>query len=157
MEMVEKLQTLNTYLAFREPPINVVSLANMLGVRVYDAAWPEHISGKIQKDKDKGGTSGFAIFVNKDHPETRKRFTIAHELAHYILHEPHIGDGLFDDAMYRSGLPESKEYQANRMAADILMPWAHLRPLIGKLSLSELAKKFNVSQEAMNIRLGVFA
>jgi Zn-dependent peptidase ImmA (M78 family) len=157
MEMVEKLHTLNTYLAFREPPINVVSLANILGIKVYNAAWPDNVSGKIQKDAMKGGTSGFAIFVNKDHPKTRKRFTIAHELAHYILHEPHIGDGLFDDAMYRSGLPESKEVQANQMAADILMPWAHLRPLIGKYTPAELAQKFEVSPEAMNIRLGIFA
>ncbi len=157
MDMNEKYQALNTYLAFRKPPVDVVSLANILGIKVYDAAWPPQISGKIQRDSDKGGASGFAIFVNKAHPETRKRFTIAHELAHYILHENHIGDGIFDDALYRSGLPEGKEYEANELAANILMPWILLQPLLGQMTPEQLAKKFNVSQEAMNIRLGVFA
>ncbi len=157
MDINEKYQTINTYLGFRTPPIDVVGLANALGIKVYDAAWPPSVSGKIQKDPVKAGSSGFAIFVNKDHPITRKRFTIAHEIAHYVLHERHIGDGIFDDAMYRSGLPESKEYQANQLAADILMPWHMLRPLIGTRTPEQLAELFNVSREAMNIRLGVFA
>ncbi|NSZ73025.1 ImmA/IrrE family metallo-endopeptidase [Agrobacterium tumefaciens] len=157
MDLNDKLQTLNTYLAFNHEPIDVVSLANVLGVKVYNAAWPPTVSGKIQKVTDKGGSSGYAIFVNKSHPETRKRFTIAHELAHYILHERHIGDGLFDDALYRSGLPDKKEVEANQLAADILMPWQKLQPLIGKHTPEKLAEIFNVSKESMNIRLGIFA
>lgn len=157
MEMTEKYHMLSTYLGFRKVPIDVVSLANMLGIKVYDAAWPPSVSGKIQRDNVKGGQSGYAIFVNKDHSETRKRFTVAHEIAHYVLHEPFIGDGLFDDALYRSGLPEEKEVQANKMAADILMPWSELQPLIGTMTPEELAAKFKVSKEAMNIRLGIFA
>lgn len=156
-ELVEKLKIMNTYIGYFGIPVNVVGLAHRLGIRVYDAPWPNNISGKIQKDPKRGGDSGFAIFVNQDHPQTRKRFTIAHEIAHYILHEDKIGDGVFDDALYRSGLPEKVEVQANNLAADILMPWLHLRPLIETHSPEELAKMFNVSQEAMNIRLGVFA
>jgi len=157
MDRNEKKTLLGTYLGFRSAPIDVISLANLFGVKVYNAAWPAHISGKIQKDQVKGGASGFAIFVNKDHPETRKRFTIAHELAHYILHEDQIGDGIFDDALYRSGLPESKEFEANQLAANILMPWHLLRPMMMHKTPDQLAKDFNVSKEAMDIRLGIFA
>lgn len=156
MEMREKMQIVNLYLSTQEPPINVVQLANKLGIRVYDAAWPSNISGKIQKDRDKGGTSGFAIFVNKEHAATRKRFTIAHEIAHYVLHEEQIGDGVFDDALYRSGLSNEMERQANGLAANILMPWSELNKHIGKPT-DELARLFNVSKEAMANRLGIFA
>jgi Zn-dependent peptidase ImmA (M78 family) len=156
MDMREKLQIVNLYMSTHEPPMNVVGLANQLGIRVYDAAWPNNISGKIQKDREKGGSSGFAIFVNKEHPATRKRFTIAHEIAHYVLHEDQIGDGVFDDALYRSGLSNKTEQQANGLAADILMPWIQLNKHIDK-SLPELAAMFNVSEEAMKHRLAVFA
>ena len=32
----------------------------------------------------------FQIFYNGNHPETRQRFTVAHELAHYLLHKPEL-------------------------------------------------------------------
>lgn len=156
MDLGEKLRIVNTYIGYFGVPVNVVGLAHRLGVRVFDTPWPDHISGKIQRDKERGGESGYAIFVNKAHPETRKRFTIAHEIAHYVLHEDQIGDGIFDDALYRSGLPERIEAQANGLAADILMPWSVLQQHLGK-NPKQLAEMFNVSESAMNIRLGVFA
>jgi hypothetical protein len=155
-DLVDKLQMVRTYVGYFGIPVNVIGLAHRLGLRIYNTPWPNNISGKIQKDKERGGPSGFAIFVNKSHPETRKRFTIAHEIAHYVLHEDKIGDGIFDDALYRSGLPEKMETQANGLAADILMPWERLMPLVST-DPKELARQFNVSEEAMNIRLGMFA
>lgn len=155
-ELIDKLQIMNTYIAYFGVPVNVVGLAHRLGIRVYDAPWPNHVSGKIQKDPQRGGESGFAIFVNQSHPITRKRFTIAHEIAHYVLHEDQIGDGVFDDAMYRSGLPEKVEVQANNMAADILMPWSVLKEHLGE-PVPKLAEMFNVSEQAMSVRLGIFA
>jgi Zn-dependent peptidase ImmA (M78 family) len=156
--MYEKLKLINHYIDQTLPPMSVIKLANNLGIRVYEAAWPDNISGKIQKDTEKGGASGFAIFVNKDHPETRKRFTIAHEIAHYVLHENDIGDGIFDDALYRSGLTNRQEAEANGLAADILMPWKYLGPELTKNSadIDILANKFGVSSQAMSIRMGVF-
>lgn len=155
IDVAEKLRLVNLYIGYHGIPVNVVGLANRLGIKVYDAAWPENISGKIQKDAKKGGESGFAIYVNRAHPNTRKRFTIAHEIAHYVLHEDKIGDGIFDDALYRSGLPEKIEVQANGLAADILMPWQELvkRTPAG---VHELAELFNVSEQAMSIRLGLY-
>src|SRR3546814_15171584 len=81
----------------------------------------------IRKDAERGGESGFAIYVNGSHPRVRRRFSIAHEIAHFALHRNLIGDGVTDDAMYSSNLSSAVEVQANRLAADILMPWHLIR------------------------------
>lgn len=153
----DKLAVTNDYLDRASVPIRLLPLAGLLGIRVYDAAWPDTVSGKIQRDAARGGDSGFAIFVNRSHPKRRKRFTIAHELSHYILHEAIIGDGVFDDALYRSGLSTAEEVQANRLAADILMPWRHLRAYVDRYgdNVARLSDIFDVSSSAMAIRIGV--
>ena len=71
------------------------------------------------------------------------------------MHRDRIGDGLEDDALYRSGLSTLEEVQANRMAAEILMPYALIDEAIknGKKTIAELAQLFVVSKEAMNLRL----
>jgi Zn-dependent peptidase ImmA (M78 family) len=152
----EKLQVVNDFIDHSEIPIHVIPLAEKLGINVYKTSWPDSVSGKIQKHAQLGGSSGFAIFVNESHSETRRRFTIAHEIAHYVLHEDQIGDGIFDDAMYRSGLSSIEERDANQLAADILMP----RRLLAEFSfvgedVQALAKQFNVSESSMAIRLGI--
>jgi Zn-dependent peptidase ImmA (M78 family) len=73
------------------------------------------------------------------------------------LHKARIGDGITDDALYRSGLSNKEEAMANKLAADILMPW-HLINLVmdqGITTIPELAKSFHVSESAMSIRLGI--
>ncbi|WP_419412843.1 ImmA/IrrE family metallo-endopeptidase [Primorskyibacter sp. 2E107] len=155
--VTDKLNILNDYISGQDLPIKVLPLARHLGIKVYSAPWPGDISGRIQRDQERGGESGFAIFVNKHHPEVRRRFTVAHEIAHYVLHERMIGDGVFDDAMYRSGLPHQEEVQANALAADILMPRSMVRKMqrIHGDDVGKLAEIFNVSQQAMSIRLGI--
>ncbi|MEO9900348.1 MULTISPECIES: ImmA/IrrE family metallo-endopeptidase [Alphaproteobacteria] len=155
--VTQKLKVVNNYIDNASVPIQVVPLANDLGIKVYNTPWPDNISGKIQKDQQRGGDSGFAIFVNKNHHKNRRRFTIAHEIAHYVLHEDKIGDGVFDDALYRSGLSNRAETQANALAADILMPWRILNKYVETHGndVSMLADLFEVSKSAMRIRLGV--
>lgn len=137
-------------------PVQTVDIANDLGIKVYKVPkWPNDLSGMVRKNTDSAG--GFDIFVNAEHSVTRRRFTIAHEIAHVILHPHLIGDGITDDALLRSGLSNSVEAQANRMAADILMPRDKIDECVlgGKTSVKELADQFNVSVQAMAIRLGV--
>lgn len=154
----EKLKIVNDFVEATDAPVKVIALAHKLGLKVYKAPWPDDISGKIQRDATRGGSSGFAIFVNGGHHENRRRFTIAHEIAHYVLHEQKIGDGVFDDALYRSGLSDRAEVEANRLAADILMP----RPLLNRYrarfgdDAKRLAEVFEVSEQAMAIRLGQY-
>jgi Zn-dependent peptidase ImmA (M78 family) len=136
--------------------VQVIDLANELGLKVYEVPnWPDDLSGMVRKNVE--ATGGFDIFVNQTHAETRRRFTIAHEIAHVVLHPHLIGDGITDDALLRSGLSNDVEAQANRLAADILMPREALnsRLKMGINSVYVLATEFKVSDQAMAIRLGV--
>lgn len=156
LTIVEKLNVVKSHQV--SYPVQTVELANNLGLSVYRVAgWPNDLSGKIMRSSEHGGDAGFAIYVNAGHHLNRRRFTIAHEIAHFILHEDQIGDGIADDALYRSLLSSKQEAEANRLAADILMPWHLLNPLIdsGIDDVKELAERFKVSASAMSIRLGV--
>lgn len=139
-------------------PVQVVPIAEDMGIKVYrQTGWPDTLSGMICRDKQRGGHSGYAIFVNASHAETRRRFTIAHEIAHFALHRSLIGDGIKDDALYRSGLSSAVEAQANALAADILMPWHLVNAEIakGNDTVPLLASVFKVSRSSMSIRMGV--
>lgn len=139
-------------------PVHLMPLAEELGIKIYEThSWDDNISGMIKKSPEYGGESGYACFVNAKHSSTRKRFTIAHEMAHFILHKELIGDGISDDALFRSRLSNSIEAQANRLAAEILMPWKLIKQAIqeGKENIPDLAKLFDVSESAMSVRLKI--
>jgi Zn-dependent peptidase ImmA (M78 family) len=141
----------------QEAPVNVVGIADALGINVWeDNLTP--ISGKLFIDKLNGGKSGFSIVINSTESLPRKRFTVAHEIAHFILHREDLENGIVEDALFRnSGLSSKKETEANKLAADILMPY----PLITKLmengirTIEDLADALEVSKAAISIRLGV--
>ncbi len=142
----------------RSAPVQTIDIAEALGIKVYKAGnWPDNLSAMIRKDDERGGSSGYAIYVNSKHARVRRRFSIAHEIAHFALHRNLIGDGITDDALYRSTLSSAVEVQANRMAADILMPWHLIREATesGINTVEALAKHFDVSKSTMAIQLGV--
>lgn len=148
--VIRKLQT--------SAPVQVIPIAGELGLKVYNANdLSNDISGMILRDEKRGGTSGYAIYVNGRHADVRRRFTIAHEIAHFVLHRSLIGDGVEDDGLYRSKLSSAIETEANRYAADILMPWDLLNRVMasGKNDVASLAEAFGVSKSSMSIRLGV--
>jgi len=134
-----------------EAPVPVITIAGELGLDVFAAKFDDGISGMIKKEEN----GSYAIYVNEDHHINRQRFTIAHEIAHFLLHKPLIGNGIVDDALYRSGLGNTIESEANAKAAKILMPISLLSQIsLIKADIKELAKKFQVSKAAMAIRLG---
>jgi hypothetical protein len=140
-------------------PVDVLGIATDLGLNVWEmGSLPPSVSGKIFRDPLNGGQSGFSIAVNASDNPFRKRFTIAHEIAHFVLHRSYLDNGdLIDDAMYRSGLSTAEEKQANRLAAQILMPFPLIQSFVaaGYKDVVSLAKVFQVSQPAMKIRLGI--
>lgn len=136
-------------------PVEVGAIARDLGIEILaDDTLPDSISGSIARDDE-----GFFITVNARHALSRQRFTIAHELAHYVLHRDQIGDGIQDSALYRSHLSGRCEVEANKLAADILMPLDLVQTVLDQLgdkaTVDELARRFHVSKSAMSIRLGV--
>ncbi|AQS41534.1 MAG: Hypothetical protein BHV28_08350 [Candidatus Tokpelaia hoelldobleri] len=141
----------------RSIPVKVVALARDLGLKVYTSdALGDQISGLIRKDEKKGGSSGYAIFINANHSEERRRFTIAHEIAHFVLHKSLIGDGIMEDALFRAdGFTNELEREANAFASDILMPKELIKEAHkeGIMAIPDLARKFKVSRDAMSYRL----
>ena len=139
-------------------PVNVVRLTYDLGMVLYETGdWPETMSGMIQKDRRGGGKSGYAVIVNDKHCEVRRRFTIAHEIGHFVLHPDLIGDSIGDDWLYRSHLPHIREEEANRFAANLLMPTELIEKAAedGADTIPDLARIFEVSRSTMSVRLGI--
>jgi Zn-dependent peptidase ImmA (M78 family) len=137
-------------------PIQLAPLARALGIRVQASTLAPGISGELRPD----GAGGFVIRVNRHDAPVRQRFTVAHEIAHFLLHRDHIGGGIRDDVLYRSALSDAREAEANRLAADILMPednvWNSYRRQRGRErdeAIMELSQQFGVSESAMKIRL----
>ena len=136
------------------PPTDIVSLANALGLSVlfWDMGTD---AGEIVRDIRRG-FSGYSIRINTNDPHVRQRYTIGHETAHFLLHRDRVQNRLRDDRMYRSRLGATREKEADALAADLLMP----RRIIGELrksgmtNVEELAAKFDVSVLAMKRRLG---
>jgi hypothetical protein len=91
----------------------------------------------------------------------RYRFTVAHELAHWILHKKIFTGAFSEAALYKSDsrMKNKVEWQANYLAAAILMPAgavkrAFYRAKSEKADVTKrLAKLFEVSKEAMGIRI----
>ena len=138
-------------------PVKLSSLAKELGLKVVSSTLPVGISGEIRPSP-----GGFVISVNRHDSSQRQRFTVAHEIAHYLLHRDQIGNGISDDALYRSSLSDWREAEANRLAAEILLPrekidqqMTALQGVEGDVVVSTLAKDFGVSEIAMKIRIGL--
>ena len=107
------------------------------------------------------------IGYNSAHSPVRQRFTLAHEIGHYLLHAQGPGQKLFvDKSVFRRDEGSSKgehkeEIEANQFAAALLMPAALVRSEVERLALDledenavgTLAKRFNVSATAMHFRL----
>ena len=154
-EAAEKIRNAQTRLP--DKPVRIIALAREFGVKVYTAILPPEVSGQIERDAESGG---YSIVVDRNDPEPRRRFTIAHELAHFLLHRHDIGDGIAESRLYRSRLRNGQEVEANNLAADILMPYGKLGEVIDDdrwrdASLDEVAAKFGVSKSALKVRLGI--
>jgi hypothetical protein len=143
-----------------EAPVKVSTLARALNLDVRGSTLAPGISGEIRPHPDHSGR--FLVKINRHDPPRRQRFTAAHELAHFLLHSDQIGLGIEDDVLYRSVLSDRREAEANRLAADILMPQELVEEWIEtakSLKIDDivgyLADRFEVSEAAMKIRLGL--
>ena len=134
-------------------PVDVRAMASALDLRIVEEDLGE-ISGKIERDWL--DPDDFVITINERHAEVRKRFTIAHEIAHFVLHRDLIGNGIVDDALYRDArIGDQKERQANRYAARLLMPRDLVRSVWneGYSTKVGLASRFWVSTAVAEIRM----
>ncbi len=143
-----------------EPGFDVVALAHLCGATVEMVNLGEDASGVLVRDGHNA-----IIGVNWAHHPNRQRFTIAHELGHFILHPgaTFIDKTVavrFRDQQSGSGTDE-EEKEANGFAAALLMPEGWLRRDLedgafkaeDEEALSSLADRYGVSTLAMSFRL----
>lgn len=119
------------------PPVDVEAIAVREGMRVVRAHLGA-LEGRMREDGD-----GWLIEVNSDRSLTSQRFSVGHELGHRKM--GHHG----------CGTDAQQEREANLFAAELLIPLALLKKAMAKhrCSLGELARLFQVSKEAMQIKL----
>lgn len=149
-------------------PIPVDELAKKAGINLFPFDLGADVSGVLHI------TNGVAnIGYNPNESKLRQRFTIAHELGHFTLHHGDGAERVFVDnenyyqfIMFRSSnLTDKdlkKEQEANSFAAALLMPQALVKKEIQAYNgfdfsdssmINELAKKFEVSTQAMSYRI----
>jgi len=139
-------------------PVPIINIANELDLKIYETkSLADNQSGVIKKEND-----NFVIYVNQKHSPERKRFTIAHEIVHFLKHRDKIGDEhvtssrqpLMRSDYESNDLAERQmETEANKIAADILMPREKFIKIWQALeNLEEVAQKFKVSISAATIR-----
>jgi Zn-dependent peptidase ImmA (M78 family) len=138
-----------------ESPLNLERLISDLGLELQKTKdLPNGCIGKIEYLPD---TGIYRISVSKSDHYFRQRFTMAHELGHYILHRHRMVNNVIEDtAMYRSNLSDALEREANQFAASLLMPLEQVKRDHAEINdMNALAKKWQVSPAAMRIRLGL--
>lgn len=140
-----------------ECPVRLGAIAKDLGVTVLLSTLPRGTSGQIGQEEGR-----FVIRVNRHEARHRQRFTLAHELAHFLLHSERIvaDGGWSENVLLRSGQPAKIEYEANRLASDLVIPSALLAKATADYSgpmtsevIEDLARRFGVSTAAMEIKL----
>ncbi len=142
-----------------EPPVPVDKIAKKLGLLLCQLPVHNDISGAIVRKGDH-----VVVAINPSHPPTRQRFTIAHEIAHFLLHGDlmeHVDRDLWVSWRNAESSQASdwNEVEANNFAAQLLMPASFVRRdvatlgQISKNSVPLLAKRYNVSAQAMEFRL----
>ena len=95
---------------------------------------------------------GHAIELRGQANERRLRFTIAHEIGHFVLHK---GRALSERGGSTSQYTARLEREADQFAAELLMPEHLVRQAVLELGADphRLADRFDVSAQAMGIRL----
>jgi Zn-dependent peptidase ImmA (M78 family) len=154
-------------------PVDIYRIARQYA-DVIEEPMPDDISGMLIPVKHPEREKKWAIIVNKSHAEVRKRFTVAHELGHLLLHDyrtPHADTGFKirfrANREYDASVVE--EVEANQFAAEVLMPSQILLSRTLELdieyvdankshdrAIESLAKEFKVSKQALQIRLSEF-
>ncbi len=147
-------------------PIPIKKIVRDLGIKLQAYNLGDEVSGALVIENGKA-----RIGYNPSESQVRQRFTIAHELGHYLLHGMDKKDDLFVDnvkVMFRrqnaTRAQIRQEREANVFAATVLMP-GHLiqkeldllykeKPFLTDDNVvKEMAATFDVSSIAMAIRL----
>lgn len=138
-------------------PLDVISVATkLLGLRLQFKPLEESVSGCLKFIDGR-----WTVYINSlDHPK-RQRFTLAHEIAHFILHRDNVGYNFVDREFFRSSSSQDKiELEANNFAGAILIPKDELKKLVVEKNIRELdtlSDFFDTSAIAVKVRSDVIS
>lgn len=113
-----------------EPVKNIIGLLESNGIIVYEIDALEKFDG-VSFISDKGFP---VIIINRNFSNDRKRFTLAHELGHLLLHN----ENYYPISTYRN-----KEMEANEFASELLMPENEIKNSLRFLKMSDLGSLKN--------------
>lgn len=141
-------------------PVDPLKVARALNIKVMNAKFSDpNISGVISKRGNE-----VSILLDYDDIPARKRFSIAHEIGHYVLHMNDADDYeiIDNEDNYRTTAHDldgwdnkrRMEWEANTFAAALLMDEGLVRKEWElEKNIKILAWKFQVSESAIAVRL----
>lgn len=140
--------------------INLIEIANSLGIDVYTTKEIKQ-SSFIAYDAE---TENYEIYLNENEVGTRQRFSIAHEIAHFVLHKNKIKTFGVVGRECEQSLSVAEEKEADTLAAEILMPTCICNEYLTNHSITmdtvidyqivkDFAKEFGVSILAAIVKL----
>ena len=139
------------------PPVRIEEIIENYEIKAFEKDFKEKyadIAGIIDIERK-------TIYVNKNDSSSRKVFTIAHELGHWLLHKEELKEKPQEYAI----LPRKPigrinddpiEKQANAFAAHLLVPKKLLKEYseeIKRRDIHTIAKIFGVSYELIRYRI----
>ena len=137
-------------------PVDIKSICRASGVNTYMRLLPDNLSGMIVKHSDQDDADAF---IDEGEPEVRQRFTLAHELGHFIERTQVAQDGEFGFKEIRSNAPGKAayfphEFFADEFAGSVLMPEKKVKEFQDKkMGIDEMAEQFQVSVAAVKQRI----
>ena len=156
----------------KEIPIPIVAICRDMGFSIYKQELPEEICGYIAIDgelKEKFETDRI-ISVNVSESNKRRRFTVAHELGHFLFDFKPGNRIQYYNAFELNHTSEEtnieiplEERRASRFAAELLMPKDEFKEAFRKANtefpndlyhvVQELSDKFLVPPRAVERRI----
>ena len=162
-EMPEVAQMILDRLGIEEVPIPIVAIMKSLNFQVVAGELKDEISGIIGIDDDlaKNFKSSKVIAINNKDNVGHQRFTMAHELAHYLF-DFDVSNQIVYYNTYNTFEDENEvERRANYFAANLLMPEKKFKKEFDNVviknnlyvTVEKLSQIFQVSGEAVRRRI----
>lgn len=138
-------------------PVNVEDLAQKIGLDISYEKLPLGTDGELVKDGPAAENGmGFKAIIDENGSRHRQRFTIAHEIGHYIHgYQDYPKDGKNQRIVEMRNVASSnginqEEVWANTFASEILMPASIVTSLWGQgVSVRDMTRRFDVSTRVM--------
>ena len=142
--MIEEAGRLLDQCGIERAPVDLVRIARHMGIRRI-----RELDVRLDGQLVELGDGGYEVILSRHAPHTRRRFTLAHEIAHILV-------ASVDDGSMSCG-DEPTEELCNNVAAELLMPGRFIpaEALAGMdvAAFRQLATRFQCSLEATGWRI----